>query len=45
MNAAFDEHETIELTEKLLEQTQDKLAGKHIPERIVSLFDPEARPL
>ena len=36
-------NETIELTEKLLEQTQDKLAGKHIPERIVSLFDPEAR--
>ena len=35
--------ETIELTGKLLEQTQDKLAGKYIPERIVSLFDPEAR--
>lgn len=37
--------QTIELTEKLVEQTQDKLAGKHIPERIVSLFDPEARPI
>jgi len=37
-------NETIELTEKLLEQTQDKLTGKRsIPERIVSLFDPEAR--
>jgi IS5 family transposase len=35
--------ETIELTEKLVEQTHDKLAGKRIPERIVSLFDPEAR--
>jgi transposase, IS5 family len=27
----------------LLAQTQDKLAGRRIPERIVSLFDPEAR--
>ena len=36
--------QTIELTEKLVEQTQDKLTGKRsIPERIVSLFDPEAR--
>lgn len=35
--------QTIELTEKLVEQTQDKLAGNRIPERIVSLFDPEAR--
>lgn len=36
--------ETIELTEKLVEQTQDKLKGKRsIPERIVSFFDPEAR--
>src|SRR5512139_2080734 len=35
--------ETIELTEKLVEQTQDKLAGKRIAERIVSLFDPQAR--
>ena len=35
--------ETIELTAKLIEQTQDKLAGKRIPERIVSFFDPEAR--
>ena len=36
--------QTIELTEKLVGQTQDKLAGKRtIPERIVSLFDPEAR--
>ncbi len=36
--------ETIELTEKLVGQTQDKLAGKRtIPERIVSFFDPEAR--
>jgi IS5 family transposase len=34
---------TIELTEKLVGQTQDKLAGKRIPERIVSFFDPEAR--
>ena len=35
--------QTIELTAKLIEQTQDKLAGKRIPERIVSFFDPEAR--
>ena len=36
--------ETIELTEKLVEQTQDKLKGKgSIPERIVSFFDPETR--
>jgi len=35
--------ETIELTEKLVSQTQDKLAGKRIPERIVSFFDPDAR--
>jgi transposase, IS5 family len=35
--------QTIELTAKLIEQTQDKLAGKHIPQRIVSFFDPEAR--
>jgi transposase, IS5 family len=35
--------QTIELTAKIIEQTQDKLVGKHIPERIVSLFDPEAR--
>lgn len=36
--------ETIELTEKLVEQTQDKLKRKRsIPERIVSFFDPEAR--
>ena len=36
--------ETIELSEKLIEQTQDRLAGKKsIPERIVSFFDPEAR--
>jgi IS5 family transposase len=36
--------EKIELTEKLVEQTQDKLTGKRsIPERIVSFFDPEAR--
>jgi transposase, IS5 family len=35
--------QTIELTAKLIEQTQDKLAGKPIPQRIVSFFDPEAR--
>ena len=36
--------ESIELAKELLEQTQDKLAGKgSIPERIVSFFDPEAR--
>lgn len=35
--------QTIELTEKLVEQTQDKLAGKGIAERMVSFFDPEAR--
>lgn len=35
--------QAIELTEKLVEQTKDKLAGNRIPERIVSLFDPEAR--
>ena len=36
--------ETIMLTEKLLGQTQDKLAGKRtIPDRIVSFFDPDAR--
>jgi IS5 family transposase len=36
--------ETIELAEKLVQQTQDKLAGKRsIPERIVSFFDPHAR--
>jgi IS5 family transposase len=35
--------ETIELAEKLVEQTQDKLAGKRIAERMVSFFDPEAR--
>ena len=34
---------TIELTEKLVEQTKNKLAGNRIPERIVSFFDPEAR--
>jgi transposase, IS5 family len=33
----------IGLTEKIVEQTQDKLAGRRIPERIVSFFDPEAR--
>jgi IS5 family transposase len=35
--------QTIELTAKLIEQTQDKLTGRRIPERIVSFFDPEAR--
>lgn len=35
--------ETIALTANLIEQTQDKLAGKPIPQRIVSFFDPEAR--
>lgn len=35
--------QTIELTEKLVGQTQDKLAGKPIPERIVSFVDPHAR--
>lgn len=35
--------QTIELTEKLVGQTQDKLAGKRIAERIVSFFDPHAR--
>ena len=35
--------EIIELTEKLVGQTQDKLAGRRIPERMVSFFDPEAR--
>ena len=35
--------QTIELTAKLIQQTQDKLAGKPIPERIVSFFDPHAR--
>jgi IS5 family transposase len=36
--------ETIELTEKLVQQTQDKLTGQRtISERIVSFFDPEAR--
>jgi IS5 family transposase len=36
--------ETIELSEKLLRQTQDKLKGTaSIPERIVSFFDPHAR--
>ena len=35
--------QTIELTAKLVQQTQDKLAGKPIPERIVSFFDPHAR--
>jgi IS5 family transposase len=35
--------EMIELAEKLVEQTQDKLAGKRIAERMVSFFDPEAR--
>jgi IS5 family transposase len=35
--------QTIELSEKLIEQTQDKLAGKPIAERIVSFFDPHAR--
>jgi len=35
--------QTIELTEKLVEQTQDKLAGKRIAQRMVSFFDPEAR--
>ena len=34
---------TIELTEKLVEQTKNKLEGNRIPERIVSFFDPEAR--
>jgi IS5 family transposase len=31
------------MKEKLVEQTQDKLAGKRIAERMVSFFDPEAR--
>jgi transposase, IS5 family len=36
--------EKVELAEKLVKQTQDKLAGKRsIPERIVSFFDPHAR--
>jgi IS5 family transposase len=35
--------QTIALTAKLIEQTRDKLAGKAIPQRIVSFFDPEAR--
>ena len=35
--------QTIELSEKLVEQTQDKLAGRPIAERIVSFFDPHAR--
>jgi len=36
--------EAIELAERLVEQSQDKLKGKpSIPERIVSFFDPEAR--
>lgn len=35
--------EAIELSEKLVGQTQDKLLGKAIPERIVSFFDSEAR--
>jgi IS5 family transposase len=36
--------EQIELAAKLMEQTQDKLAGRpSIPKRIVSFFDPEAR--
>jgi IS5 family transposase len=35
--------QTIELSEKLVEQTQDKLAGRRIAERIVSFFDPHAR--
>lgn len=35
--------QTIELTEKLVGQTQDKLAGKTIRERIVSFVDPHAR--
>jgi transposase, IS5 family len=35
--------QTIELTEKLIGQTQDKLEGKPIPERIVSFFDTDAR--
>lgn len=35
--------QTIELTEKLVGQTQDKLTGKRIAQRIVSFFDPEAR--
>jgi IS5 family transposase len=35
--------QAIELSEKLVEQTKDKLAGRRIPERIVSFFDPEAR--
>ena len=35
--------ETIELAEKLVEQTQNKVAGKPIAQRMVSFFDPEAR--
>lgn len=35
--------QTIELSEKLVEQTQDKLSGRPIAERIVSFFDPHAR--
>jgi hypothetical protein len=35
--------ETLELTVKLIQQTQDKLAGRRSPERIVSFFDPHAR--
>jgi IS5 family transposase len=36
--------ESIELTEKVLGQTKDKLAGQRtISERIVSFFDPQAR--
>jgi len=35
--------QTIELSEKLIEQTQDKLVGRPIAQRIVSFFDPHAR--
>jgi IS5 family transposase len=38
--------EQIELTEKILSQTEQKLEGNQsIPERIVSFHDSEARPI
>jgi len=36
----------LELTEKIIEQTETVLKGRHrLPRRVVSIFDPDARPI
>jgi IS5 family transposase len=44
--ASADRLETlVERSEKIVEQIRKRLAGKAIPDRLVSLFDPDARPI